>query len=400
MSSQHIGGFNSVMRVASRGVTVILTPRSDSIRKKVLILRSTMKKILSVDGGGIRGIIPGMALVALERKLKRKSGNPHAAISDYFDFFAGTSTGGILISLLLCPDKENPARPRFSAEEALNLYVTHGSDIFKSSRSRRLLASFGLVSERYNAATLENVLNTYFEDTKLSELIKPCIIPAYNIELRKTHFFRQQKAIERGDVRDFFVRDVCRATAAAPTYLSVAEIYSLAGTRYPLLDGGVFAPNPSMSALVEVTKAFNQTRVDDITIVSLGTGRSRKAYDYEYFKKKKAISIGPALVDIMMSGAAESSDFFLQRLYESVRKSHQYIRIEPADLHSVNEGLDAASPANIKKLIALGDRMVSSNNDAMNDLVDWLLREKEKQEHQAKSPWSFLTRSSKTHDIK
>src|SRR5690606_23434264 len=104
-----------------------------------------------------------------------------------------------------------------------------------------------------------------------------------------------------------------------------------------------------------------------------------------------AISIGPALVDIMMSGAAESSDFFLRRLYESVRKSHQYIRIEPSDLHSVNEGLDAASPANIKKLVALGDRMVSRNNEAMNNLVAWLIREKEKEEHHAKSPWSFLS---------
>lgn len=357
-----------------------------------------MKKILSIDGGGIRGIIPGMALVALERKLKRESGDPQAAITDYFDFFAGTSTGGILISLLLCPDKADPTRPRFTAVEALNLYLTHGSDIFKSGRFRRLLASFGLVSERYNAATLENVLHTYFEDTKLSELIGPCIIPAYNIELRKTHFFRQQNAIKRGDVRDFHVRDVCRATAAAPTYLSVAEVYSLAGTRYPLLDGGVFAPNPSMSALVEVTKAFNETRVDDITIVSLGTGRSRKAYDYEYFKKKKAISIGPALVDIMMSGAAESSDFFLQRLYESVRKSHQYIRIEPSDLYSVDQGLDAASPTNIKKLVALGDRMVSLNNDKLDELVAWLIKEKKKEGQHTRGPWSFLSRVPKTHN--
>lgn len=355
-----------------------------------------MKKILSIDGGGIRGIIPGMALVALERKLKRESGNPDAAIADYFDFFAGTSTGGILICLLLCPDKENPNRPRFTAEEALNLYVKYGSEIFKSSNFRRLLASFGLVSERYNAATLEQVLYTYFEDTKLSELIQPCVIPAYNIELRKTHFFRQQTAIKRGDVRDFHVRDVCRATAAAPTYLSVAETYSLAGTRYPLLDGGVFAPNPSMSALVEVTKAFNETRVDDISIVSMGTGRSRKAYDYEYFKKKKAISIGPALVDIMMSGAAESSDFFLRRLYESVHKSKQYTRIEPNDLHSVNEALDAASPTNIQRLIALGDRMVSQNNETLDRIVSWLIKEKEKEAPHPKAPWSFLTRSSKS----
>ncbi|WP_262246930.1 patatin-like phospholipase family protein [Parapedobacter soli] len=348
-----------------------------------------MKKILSIDGGGIRGIIPGMLLVALERRLQRISGDPGSAIVDYFDFFAGTSTGGILTCLLLCPDDERPSRPKFSAQETLDIYITHGSDIFKAGFFRRLIAKFGLLSERYPSATLERVLESYFGECKLSQLLKPCIITAYNIELRKTHFFRQQTAIARGDARDFYLRDVCRATSAAPTYFSVAEIYSMSGTRYPLLDGGVFAPNPSMSALVEVTKAFNQTKINDITILSLGTGRSRKSYDYEHFKKSRAISIGPALIDIMMSGAAESSDFFLHQLYRSVGKKDQYTRIEPKNLHSIQEELDAASPNNIQKLVALGDRMVSENDELIGKLATWLV--KDKVGSQPKSPWRFLS---------
>ncbi|WP_257667680.1 patatin-like phospholipase family protein [Parapedobacter tibetensis] len=347
-----------------------------------------MKKILSIDGGGIRGIIPGMLLVALERKLKRESGNPDAAIVDYFDFFAGTSTGGILICLLLCPDEQNPSRPKFTAKEALDLYVTHGTDIFKAGFFRRMIAKFGLLSERYPSTTLEHVLGTYFGETKLSQLLKPCIVTAYNIELRKTHFFRQQTSIIRGDQRDFYLRDVCRATSAAPTYFSVAEIYSMSGTRYPLLDGGVFAPNPSMSALVEVTNAFNQTKINDISILSLGTGRSRKSYDYEHFKKSRAVSIGPALIDIMMSGAAESSDFFLAQLYRSVGRAEQYIRIEPRNLHSIREGLDDADHSNIQKLVALGDRMVSEHNDVLNKMVAELIKEKERS--LPKNPWRFL----------
>src|SRR5690606_27178330 len=133
------------------------------------------------------------------------------------------------------------------------------------------------------------------------------------------------------------------------------------------------APNPSMSALVEVTKAFNQTKINDISILSLGTGRSRKAYDYEHFKKSRAITIGPALIDIMMSGAAESSDFFLQELYKSVERGGQYVRIEPRNLHSINEALDAASQENIERLVALGDRMVSDNDALISQLVTWLI---------------------------
>lgn len=346
-----------------------------------------MKKILSIDGGGIRGVIPGMILVALEEKLKRESKNPEAAIVDYFDFFAGTSTGGILTCLLLCPSEENPGRPRFSAREALDLYLKHGNEIFKMSFFKRIRAKFGLAGERYNSAVFEGVLKNYFQDTRLSELIKPCIISAYNIELRKTHFFRQQSAITRGDARDFYLRDVCRATSAAPTYFSVAEIHSMANVRYPLLDGGVFATNPALSGLIEVTKAFNQTRINDILLVSLGTGRSRRSYDYEHFKKSSAMAIVPAILDIMMSGVAETSDFFLQQLFHSAGKTENYIRIEPNSLESIKEGLDAASPSNIEKLVALGDRTVSENEARLTLLARLLIAE---QKQGSTKPWDFL----------
>ena len=89
-----------------------------------------MKKILSIDGGGIRGIVPGQVLVALEAKLQKGSGNPKARLADYFDFFAGTSTGGILTCLYLCPSGENAAKARYSAEEAVALYTAYGNAIF------------------------------------------------------------------------------------------------------------------------------------------------------------------------------------------------------------------------------------------------------------------------------
>jgi len=347
-----------------------------------------MKKILSIDGGGIRGIIPGMILVALEEKLKRESKDPKAAIVDYFDFFAGTSTGGILICLLLCPSEEDPTRPRFSAREALDLYLKHGNDIFKMSFFKRIRAKLGLAGERYNSAIFEGVLKTYFGELKLSQLIKPCIISAYNIELRKTHFFRQQNAITRGDSRDFYLKDVCRATSAAPTYFSVAEIHSLANVRYPLLDGGVFATNPALSGLIEVTKAYNQTRINDIFLVSLGTGRSKRSYDYDYFKKSSAMAVVPAILDIMMSGVAETSDFFLRQLFHSAGRSENYIRVEPNSLESIKEGLDAASPSNMEKLVALADRTISENDAMITQLARILIEEQKLAVN--KKPWDFL----------
>ncbi|MGB3066837.1 patatin-like phospholipase family protein [Sphingobacterium thalpophilum] len=347
-----------------------------------------MKNILALDGGGIRGIIPAMVLVALEEKLQKSTMDPNARIASYFDFVAGTSSGGILTSILLFPDENNPSQPKFSARDALNLFVNHGTEIFNASKWRHFLSSLGLVSELYSSAPLANVLDKYFQNARLSQLIKPCIITAYNIELRKNHFFRQQKAITHGEARDFYLKDVCKATSAAPTFFPVAEIYSVSKTRYPLIDGGVFAQNPSICGLLEVLKAFNSTQINDMFMVSLGTGMSKTAYNYEHFKKKLAIQIGPALVDIMTSASSESTEYFIRQLFHSNGKSQNYIRLEPANLSSINPSLDAASANNIQKLISLSDRLISEHEGTLDYIVAHLL--KEKNQNKKKNPWSKL----------
>ncbi|MFD1629367.1 patatin-like phospholipase family protein [Pseudopedobacter beijingensis] len=332
-----------------------------------------MKVILSIDGGGIKGIIPGMVLVNLEERLRIKTNNPKASITDYFDFYAGTSTGGILVSLLLCPSEEDPTRPKFSAQEALDLYLKHGTEIFQAKGFKKILASFGWVTEKYNDRAWENILEKYFKKTKLSELIKPCIITAYNIELRKAHFFRQTVAKSRGTHRDFYVKDVCRATSAAPTYFSVAEIYSLAGVRYPLLDGGIFATNPTLSAFVEIKKDPEEIVTKDVYILSLGTGISKKAYDSDEIRQTKALFVVPALLDMMMSGATEISHFYMMQICAFLGISRQYVRLEPKDMQSVDESLDAASPKNINKLVSLADRLISERNLLLDRIVDKLI---------------------------
>ncbi len=347
-----------------------------------------MKKILAIDGGGIRGIIPGMVLVSLEEKIQRKTNNPAAKLGEYFDFLAGTSTGGILTALLLYPDENDASKPKYTAREALDIYIDHGTEIFTASKWRRFLGGFGLVSELYSAHILEDILNDYFKDTKLSQLIKPCIITAYNIELRKNHFFRQQKAITHGTIRDFYLKDVCRATSAAPTFFSVAEIFSLSKTRYPLIDGGVFAQNPSLCAVLEVIKAYEQLNINDLFMVSLGTGVNKTAYNYEHFKKKLALQIGPSLVDIMTSASGESTEYFIRQLFRSNRKSANYFRIEPQNLGSIDARMDAATKNNIQKLISLADKLISDNEKQLDFIVEKITNDQHSKNH--KNPWSFL----------
>ncbi len=88
-----------------------------------------MKKIriLSLDGGGIRGILPGIVLTQIEKKLQKKTKDPNIKLSDMFDFMAGTSTGGILALAYLTPNEEN--RPKLTAQEAVNIYLDRGDEI-------------------------------------------------------------------------------------------------------------------------------------------------------------------------------------------------------------------------------------------------------------------------------
>ncbi len=108
-----------------------------------------MTRVLSIDGGGIRGIIPGQILVAIEEKLKEKTGNGNARIADYFDLIAGTSTGGILTCAYLTPDKENAGRPKFDTTQVVDLYLKNGGDIFDVTLRHKLRSLGGITDEKY-----------------------------------------------------------------------------------------------------------------------------------------------------------------------------------------------------------------------------------------------------------
>ena len=94
-------------------------------------------RILSIDGGGIKGIVPAVVLLHLEKLLKQLSKSQNSRIHDYFDLFSGASTGAIIISGLLSPDKNN--HPKYSPEEILDLYLENGHIIFKNETFPKIL---------------------------------------------------------------------------------------------------------------------------------------------------------------------------------------------------------------------------------------------------------------------
>lgn len=341
-----------------------------------------MKKILCIDGGGIRGIVPAIILRTLEEKLQRLTKNPHTRLSNYFDFMAGTSTGGILTCLYLTPSENQSEKSKYSAADAANLYIEYGGTIFDIPTWKKLESVGGLTDEKFDATALEKLLKKYFGSLKLSELVKPCLITSYDLKRRRLHFFTQADAYLHGNAYDFYLKDICRATSAAPTFFEPSLVYSLSRVSYPLIDGGVVVNNPAMCAYSEVRNALPYTGKDKVTasdmlILSLGTGSEEKSYEYNKTKNWGMVSWVSPIIDIMMSGSNEVTHHYLTKIFDAVNKSDQYVRITPSGMYNADHNMANASEQNIRALVELGTICAQENDEELERIAKLLYHEKE-----------------------
>ena len=338
-----------------------------------------LTRILSIDGGGIRGIIPGQILVALEEKLQQMDNNPDACLADYFDLIAGTSTGGILTCIYLCPSEDDPKKPRFSAKDAVELYLNRGDEIFDVSFWHKVRSAGGITDEKYDEGNLEEALEDYLDDLMLSDLIKPSLITSYDIKNRKGHFFKSHRA-KKDKSYDFRVRDAARATSAAPTYFEVARVKSADNLVYPLVDGGVFVNNPALCAYSEArTTKFdsfrNKPKAAEMAILSIGTGNEDESYEYKKAKDWGAVQWIVPIIDIMMSGVSQTVDYQLKQIYDAVGRPKQYMRISP-DLFGADTKMDNASMKNLKALKQAGIENAKKYDKQLTDFAKILIDNK------------------------
>src|SRR5215210_8012270 len=167
-------------------------------------------RVLAIDGGGIRGLIPALVLTELERRSGRQ-------IFEMFDLIAGTSTGGILACALCAPDP-------LPASEVVGLYEEEGPNIFDRSLFQRIRTAEGLLDEKYDDAALERALDRFLGHKRLSEARPDLLVPAYDTALPGPYLFKTSKARETPDTDDFPLSVVAHATSAAPTYFEPLEV--------------------------------------------------------------------------------------------------------------------------------------------------------------------------------
>ena len=326
--------------------------------------------ILSIDGGGIRGIIPAVVLGYIEKKLQRESGNVNATLADYFDLVAGTSTGGILACYYLLPPKSEHGN--YFANGAIDLYVRHGKDIFNRSFFR-----LGVARSKYSVARLESILKDYMGDVTLAETRKNCIITAYDITQRKAVFFTSPEA-RKHKHRNYLLRDVARATSAAPAYFELATARSLGGANSYLIDGSVFAGNPTMCAIVEANKIkfggnSKPPSINDLYIVSVGTGKAKEKYDHQKAKNWGAMQWARPMIDILLSASAEVVDYQIKQLFYLAGCSDCYVRLEP-ELGKAKPEIDNVSNTNIQQLIDAGEYYIKDHVNQLDKIVENLIK--------------------------
>lgn len=324
-------------------------------------------RILSIDGGGIKGIVPAVVLLHLEKLLKQLSKNQNSRIHDYFDLFSGASTGAIIIAGLLSPDKNN--RPKYSPEEILDLYLENGHIIFNSSFFQEIKSVSGIVNVKYDPEGLESVFEKYFGKSELKDLLKPSLIPVYDLSRGKNYFFRQQKALT-SPRHNFYVKDLLRGATSALSYFPPAQISTVNDREHRcFIDGGVFANNPALSAYAEFRYHNSNLHAKDTMMLSLGTGRKTTNLDCEVTANWGAAEWLYQGSYLTSNAVASASDYQLNAVYDN---KPNYLRLDASFDDEQSSSMDNTDKEYLDYLISLGESIVKEKQSKINAFAEEL----------------------------
>ncbi len=288
-------------------------------------------KILSIDGGGMRGIAPLQILKYIEDVYDKP-------IHEQFDLIVGTSTGAMIAAGLTC--SEDGVNPKYSVEDIIKLYTENGNRIFPvdnyiMSVLRDVKTIF---APMYSCKGIESVLNEYFGDLKLSNTLKPIIITSYDIRNNEVVMFKS-RYLDSSDEYDIKLKDACRASSAAPVYFKPYRGY-YDGKERLFVDGGIYVNNPSMVGISDMIKVsgLNET-LKDIRVMSLGTG----LYSNELgitAKRWNIIKWLPNITNIMMQASAKSVVYDCEQMLST---SEGFVRYQPIIMEKKYSKMNDAS---------------------------------------------------------
>ncbi|CAL4983233.1 unnamed protein product [Urochloa decumbens] len=343
--------------------------------------------ILSIDGGGIRGLIPATIVAFLEAKLQELDG-PDARIADYFDVIAGTSTGALLTSMLAAPDDNK--RPLFAAKDLNTFYLENGPKIFPEKKAGLLTPVVKLVGAvtgpKYDGVFLHDKIKSLTHDVRIADTVTNVIVPAFDVKYLQPVIFSTYEA-HHDPLKNAHLSDICISTSAAPTYFP-AHFFTTddgkGGSReYHLVDGGVAANNPTMVAMSMLTKEvlrhnpdFNPGKPSDYRnylIISIGTGSAKQAEKYTAPQCAKWGLIQwlynggfTPIIDIFSHASSDMVDIHAAVLFEALHCEKNYLRIQDDSLTGDKSSVDIATKENMEALIGIGNELLKKPVSRVN----------------------------------
>ncbi|TKW10783.1 hypothetical protein SEVIR_6G189900v4 [Setaria viridis] len=332
-------------RALSRRASTLSTPMSPPPAFGSIVT------VLSIDGGGVRGIIPGTILAFLEEKLQELDGTD-ARIADYFDVIAGTSTGGLVTAMLTAPNKENPKRPLFAAKDINKFYLEHCPKIFPSGGGGPLGLFKSIMSgPKYDGKYLHSIVRELLGETKAVNDVS----------------------------KNALLSDVCISTSAAPTYLPGHQFETKdkdGKTRaFNLIDGGVAANNPTLLAMNDVSKQILLGNQDffpikpadycKFMVLSLGTGSAKVEEKFDAVQCSKWGILGwlynkgaTPIIDSFNQASSDLVDIHASVLFQALHSEKSYLRIQDDKLKGETSSVDVSTAENLNRLVDVGKALL------------------------------------------
>ncbi|KAK1588958.1 hypothetical protein Q3G72_029031 [Acer saccharum] len=369
--------------------------------------------VLSVDGGGIRGIISGVILAYLESQLQELDDDKDARLADYFDVIAGTSTGGLITALLTAPDENG--RPISAAEDIVPFYKQNGPEIFPQTTgclSRIVNLWKALMGSKYDGKNLHKAIEDTLKEKRLQDTVTSVVIPTFDIKKLQPIIFSSYQ-IECNPVLDAKLSDICKGTSAAPIYFpayhfkkekheytrefnenqdeSASEFNKnkeKSLSEFHLIDGGIAANNPTLVAISEVMKQITKknpdfpsidqhSNYDRFLVISIGTGSKKREEEYELYSAEMASKWGviswfyriggsTPLIDCFKESNSDMVDYHISVIFKAFNCQDKYLRIHDDTLHKEVSSFDVATFENMEKLETVGKDLLDKPVSRIN----------------------------------
>lgn len=329
--------------------------------------------ILTLDGGGLRGIIP----IRILQKVEELTGQ---RIHETFDMIVGTSTGGLIAACLTLRDPKDPGQVRYRLVDIADIYIHQGHHIFpiRNGLSKFLHGLATFFRPAYSPDGLDFVLKQRINGQRIKDAIRPIMISTYDLNANEPVFFKSRQA-ETDEGANARMVDICRATSAAPTYLP-AYSFEYKGKKLTGIDGGVYVNNPTMAAIAEISKHGkagyykkkdgSPVAFEDMRILSLGTGTyTGSVTDAQAVRWGKLAWI-KQIIEIMMRGVNQSTDYESKEMLDPGK----YLRLNVEIYDKQFADMADARPETRNHLEWAVMEQVTGNDDAITSLRSFLNR--------------------------